>query len=148
MSKRTIIETLHDALMARKNCIARARVTESENEAWQHHWESLIHAIELHALPSGAGFDNGTTVDLEQSTLDKIVFHTSYHHMNDVGFYNGWTEHTIRVYPAFDGIRLTISGPDRNEWKDYGHEVFHQCLLASVDEFPHVKSQIVASVAE
>jgi hypothetical protein len=141
MSK-AIIEMLHTAIVARKNCI------ESENETWRHHWEYLIRAIELNALPSGAGFDSGTTVDLDQSTLDKIVLHTSYHHMNDAGYYDGWTEHTVRVYPAFDGIRLTISGPDRDGWKDYGHEVFHQCLLASVDEFPCIKNRLVAPVAD
>lgn len=49
--------------------------------------------------------------------------------MNDAGYYDGWTEHTITVTPAFiGGFELSISGRNRNDIKDYISEVFNQAL--------------------
>jgi hypothetical protein len=45
--------------------------------------------------------------------------------MNETGFYEGWTEHTIRVKPSLAwGFDLSISGPDRDGIKDYIADVF------------------------
>jgi hypothetical protein len=51
--------------------------------------------------------------------------------MNEGGMYDAWTEHTIRVRPSLSsGFTLTISGRDRNEIKEYLHEL----ILASASE--------------
>ena len=80
-------------------------------------------------MPSGSGFDCGTKMDLIESHTEKLVFTTSFHHMNDGGFYDGWTDHTITVRPSlvFD-FTLTISGRDRNGIKEYLGQVFQECL--------------------
>ena len=92
--------------------------------------EDEIIALVKNYLPSGSGFDAGTTLDLTSSSPNCLIFRTSFHHMNEHGMYDGWTEHIIRVRPhlAFD-IDLTIFGPNRNQIKDYIHDVFHNALV-------------------
>lgn len=86
-------------------------------------------------LPSGSGFDNGTALDLSRSTPERLVLHTSYHHMDEGGGYDGWTEHTVTVRPslAFD-FTTTVSGRDRNDIKGYIAETFDHCLSQEVPE--------------
>jgi hypothetical protein len=57
------------------------------------------------------------------------VFKTSFHHMNTHGYYDGWTDHIVTVRPdMMSGIRISITGKDRNQIKDYIHEVFYNWL--------------------
>jgi hypothetical protein len=62
------------------------------------------------------------------------VLETAFHHMTEYGYYDGWTEHTVRVYPEFDGFRMTISGRNRNDIKDYIYDTFHDCLSDLYDD--------------
>lgn len=50
----------------------------------------------IEALPSGSGFDAGTRI--EKSSDFSVVFFTEYHHMNEMGYYDGWTKHTVKIY--------------------------------------------------
>jgi len=80
-------------------------------------------------LPSGSGFDAGTSLNWEESDGEnKIVFTTSFHHMDDCGGYDGWTEHDVTVTPRFDGIDVQVSGEDRNGILEYIGDTFHDCL--------------------
>ena len=55
--------------------------------------------------------------------------------MNENGMYDGWSEHTITVHPSLQfGFRLTVSGRDRKEIKDYLHETFDFVLREEVEE--------------
>jgi hypothetical protein len=86
----------------------------------------------METAPSGSGFDAGTQIDEDRS--DVLRFATSYHHMNDGGMYDGWTEHVIRVKPSLAwGFDLTVSGPNRNDIKDYIADVFSQWLNELVE---------------
>jgi hypothetical protein len=107
---------------------AYQRCKKTGNEFAAIHLESIESLVRNH-MPSGAGFDRGTKLDLGASTGEKLVFWTSFHHMNDGGFYDGWTDHRVTVRPSmvFD-INLTISGRDRNEIKDYIAEGFDVAL--------------------
>ena len=67
--------------------------------------DGRIHAENLNTivrdfLPSGSGWDNGTTLDRERSTPEKLVFVGAFHHMDEHGFYDGWTDHTVTVRPS------------------------------------------------
>lgn len=95
---------------------------------WAHKHEETISKLVHERMPSGSGFDCGTQMDCSQSHAEKLVFTTSFHHMNDAGYYDGWTEHTIVVTPSFSGFNLRISGRNRNNIKDYIHDVFSQAL--------------------
>lgn len=82
-------------------------------------------------LPSGSGIDCGTKIDRDRTDAEKIVLHLSFHHMNGDGYYNGWTDHTITARASLiHGLRLTISGRDRNGIKDYLHDVYAAALSA------------------
>jgi len=77
--------------------------------------------------PSGSGLDAGTT--LGDSTPERLVFNTSFHHMNDVGYYDGWTDHQVIVTASLTwGLNIRITGRNRNDIKDYLAEVFELWL--------------------
>jgi hypothetical protein len=85
----------------------------------------------MDSAPRGSGFDNGTTVEIGRGGT--LVFETAFHHMNDGGYYDGWTEHTVRVKPCLQwGFDLTVSGRNRNNIKDYIAEVFDTWLREPV----------------
>lgn len=95
----------------------------------------------LACLPRGSGIDAGTTI---VSVTDKqIVLTAGYHHMNEGGYYDGWTEHTIRVRPSLMlGMTVTVSGPNRNNIKDYLQELYMRVIE---QEFEWIVQPAVAS---
>lgn len=119
-----LIERIASLICARSNCLERG------NSEWKQRHEAELLALAREHLPSGAGIDAGTRIDLDRSKADKVVLTCGYHHMND-GYYEQWTNHTITIRPSFIGqIDIVISGRNRNGIKEYLHEVFHQCLTA------------------
>lgn len=82
-------------------------------------------------LPHGSGFDNGVFLNYTKSMHPNecIVFNTSFHHMNENGFYDGWTEHTITVKACFYGLDITVSGQNKNDIKGYIEEQFYYALM-------------------
>lgn len=108
---------------------ARLNCEEAGNKEWFEKHEARIKELVENYMPSGSGFDCGTQLDLDESTPEKLVFYTDFHHMNEAGYYDGWTEHRITVRPSLAfGFTLTISGKNRNEIKDYIHQAF-DCAL-------------------
>lgn len=82
--------------------------------------------------PSGSGIDTGTK--LERSTSERIVLRCEFHHMNDAGYYTGWTSHTVIVKPSFcTGIEVSITGHDKNQIKEYLGDVYYQWLKEEID---------------
>ena len=57
-------------------------------------------------LPYGSGFDAG--VSIGQSKEDRIMMLFAYHHLNDGGYYSGWTYHTAIITPTFGSYKLVI----------------------------------------
>ena len=112
---------------------ALERCFEFGNEEWVTRHEKVIEDI-MAGAPSGSGIDVGTKFDEEKSGDEKLVFYMGFHHMNDVGMYDGWTEHTITAVPSFSGFHLEISGPDRNGIKEYLHDVYESWLDEEVKE--------------
>lgn len=87
--------------------------------------------IESELLPSGSGIDQGTSIDLEKSTKNKLVLTMGFHHMDEHGGYDGWTEHVVTLHPSLlHTVDITISGPNRNDIKDYLHDVYHHALTS------------------
>jgi hypothetical protein len=107
----------------------------SGNSEWSRKHRERIETLVQKHFPSGSGFDVGTGIDLDASSEEKLVLHTSFHHMNEGGMYDGWTDHIIRVYPSLAfGFRTTISGRDRNQIKEYMGECFCNALSAEVTD--------------
>ena len=95
-------------------------------------------------LPSGSGWDCGTKLDEERTRVgvnadcERIVLFGSFHHMNDGGMYDGWTDHEIHVKPSLRwGFEMRVTGRDRNDIKDYLHDLFHEALSLPVWEYDY-----------
>ncbi len=124
---RKVYQSLASAIVARANCI------QVNNVEWRDRHEETIDTI-VDNLPSGGGIDNGTKIDLDASGANRIVLSVAYHHMNENGYYDGWTDHKITIVPSFDGIDLRISGRNRNDIKDYLAETYHYALTQECRE--------------
>ena len=90
-------------------------------------------------LPSGSGIDSGCTIDEEKSTGNKIVIHSAFLHMNENGFYCGWSKFDIIVTPAlFRDFNLKIVGrkaiyPAFSYTKEYLYDVFYNALNDNIN---------------
>lgn len=123
---RQLVTILASKIDARLRCIKLGNL-------WAEKHEAMVEALVREHMPSGSGFDAGTTLDLGESTGERLVFNTSFHHMNDVGSYDGWTEHKITVRGSLvHGFLLTIGGRNRRGIKDYMGEVFYGALTTVV----------------
>ncbi len=114
-------------IQARSNCKAAGNT-----EWYDTHTDSLSQLVDF--LPSGSGIDNGVKLDYDRSKPDKLVFTFGYHHMNENGYYDGWTEHTLTVTPTLmaPGFDMRITGRDRNMVKEYLYDVFTHAFTAMV----------------
>ena len=124
---KSLVETMFDLQLAIDNC------ERANNREWlAKHREKLFALCKM--LPSGSGIDNGTKLVRVRTTpgAEMVELECSFHHMNQHGYYDGWTEHTIRVRPSFSGLNITISGTDRNEIKEYLHDVYSHSLRERV----------------
>ena len=84
----------------------------------------------IYRLPSGSGIDNGTTVLMMNQ--GKAMFMMGFHHMDEHGCYDGWTQHIVTVRPTLTGYTYTCSGPNRNDIKDYLVETLQRVLEAEL----------------
>lgn len=110
-------------ISAYKRCVA--------GEWAKRHQETLD--LLLERMPSGSGLDNGVRLDLDSSHEDKLIFNTEYHHMNDGGYYDGWTSHSIVITPSLSqDFHIRVTGRDRNEVKEYIAETFSFALQRDV----------------
>lgn len=125
-----LYQSIARALLAMKSA------EETGNEEWARmHWRRAAQLSHEH-LPSGAGFDNGSKLD-RSSTADKLVFLTAFHHMDESGGYDGWTEHQVVVKSSLAwGFELRVTGRDRNEIKSYIAECFGEDLGKLVSPWP------------
>lgn len=128
MKDKLVYSELANLICARANC------AKSNNSEWHEKHTNRITEIVAKYMPTGSGFDNGTHLDLDASTENKLVFTTAYHHMNESGMYDGWTDHTVTVTPAFVGnFDIRISGRNRNDIKEYMHDTFSGALTSTID---------------
>lgn len=112
---------LANAIQAYNNCV-------KSHNAYLSVWAERIQECE-NLLPHGSGLDSGCKIDLKASNENRIVINTSFHHLNEVGFYDGWTEHKIILTPSLiHGYQISITGRNRNEIKEYLTDVFSECF--------------------
>lgn len=123
-----------------------ARQTCGEDHPWFAKHQERVELLVRKHLPSGAGWDAGTTIDWDRSTGDKLIFYGSYHHMED-GFYAGWTDYDIVVEPSLGfGFTVEVVPDDDDDGRDaldddleeYLGEIFDFALWAEVDEWEGV----------
>ena len=121
---------LYQHLAAMVDAIANCE--RSGNIEWrERHLARLATAVE-DFLPSGSGFDSGTTIDRDRSTGERLVFSTAFHHM-DNGFYVGWSHHDVVVTPSLiHGFTCRVTGRNRRDIKEYIGESFDIALQTLV----------------
>lgn len=128
---KTLAQAISGTLEAMENC------RKTSNSMWlEKHRDTLKRLQKL--LPSGSGFDAGSHIDeVENDATRGFRLRTSFHHMNDVGYYDGWTEHMVRVRATFHGLDITVTGSNRNDIKDHIAEVFRDALsyVLTLDEW-------------
>jgi hypothetical protein len=131
-----VYQKIAGTLQAYCNCV------NGGNAEWKEKHLDTINLIMRNA-PSGSGIDSGTKFYLDANSVfdvrDKLIPHAtlkfsmSFHHMDEWGGYDGWTNHVITVHPDLAmGYRLTISGRNRNQIKDYLYEVYSGWLESEV----------------
>ena len=79
-------------------------------------------------LPSGSGFDSGSSFDIEASNGDKLILYTKYHHMVE-GVYTKWTEHKVIVtFSMAYGLIVKVQGSNYRNIRGYIADQFHGAL--------------------
>ena len=102
-----------------------------DNKLWLERWEAILEKLETY-LPSGSGIDAGTQI--VGMSGRNLVFQADFHHMDENGFYDGWTEHRVTIKPCLVfGIDVVVSGKDRNGVKDYLGDIFHEVIKQQVN---------------
>lgn len=75
--------------------------------------------------PRGSGIDSGTTLDLDKSHSERVVLSTAFHHMDENGYYDGWTYHTVAAKASLMyKVLITVGGKNRNDIKNYLYQVY------------------------
>ncbi len=124
----TLAQHIASLITAAENC------AKTGNKEWLGKHVERLNMLSRNFLPSGSGIDSGTTIDLDKSNGAKIVLNTAFHHMGEHGMYTTWTDHTVTIRPAFQGFDIAISGRNRNDIKEYLHDVFSHCLAQMIVE--------------
>lgn len=124
-------------VQAYQNCVKNG------NKEWEEkHLDILDKFISL--FPSGSGIDNGVKfypLDKENKDVGKqFVLHAPFHHMDENGYYDGWTDHKIIYYADMTvGFNLKITERNKNDIKDYLMSVFSNIFYMEGD-VPHFVS--------
>ena len=123
--KKKVYQELASRLVALRNC------NESGNEEWADKHEDRINEITAKHLPTGSGIDSGNKFDFDRSAPDELVIESSYHVMDENGFYNGWIDYTATVEPSLlFGATLRINGKfgKRQDIKEYLEEIYTDAI--------------------
>lgn len=114
--------------------VAASNAQRNDNPAWADRHVAAAEALAKEHLPSGSGFDAGSQIDWNKSRPDCLVIETSFHHMTENGFYDGWTSHTVLIRPSLAfGLDVRVTGRNRNDIKEYIADCFHNALTLDVD---------------
>lgn len=120
-----------------KNCI------ESNNTEWEQNHKRKIEYLCENMLPSGSGIDSGIQFDFENSKMDRLVLNSSYHSMDENGYYDGWIDFKIIIKPSLSfNFTLDIIGKfgKKQDIKDYLNDTIHYHLHQFVDNVKILES--------
>lgn len=85
-------------------------------------------------LPHGSGIDCGCKIDREKSGSKKVVITFDFHHMNNAGYYDGWSSYRLTVTPVLWGdFYIKITGQNKNYIKDYLYDLFDSVLSEQIE---------------
>lgn len=123
-----LYRVLAERLIAANHC------TTTGNTKWLDILTQVIRNLCAKHLPHGSGLDGPVGLLQHDSKPDRLVFTSDFHHMDEHGGYDGWTEHRVIVTPSLAyGFDLRVTGRDRNSIKDYLHDVWNHALAQGVE---------------
>lgn len=126
-----VYQAIASKIEAMRNCNA------SGNGEWFTRHHDAIDNIVREYMPSGSGFDAGTQFDAcdhVDNARERLTFVTQFHHMDEHGYYDGWTDHRVIITPSLArGFDIRVTGRNRNDIRDYIADVFHAALSATID---------------
>lgn len=106
-----------------------------------HEAQEYVEKLVKEHLPSGSGFDSGVEVDWDATKKDKLVLKSGFHHMNEDGYYDGWSHFQVIVFPSFTFCGFDMKIKSIGCWhrryidtKEYVDETFFQALNKEVGE--------------
>lgn len=108
---------------------AQTASIKKDNREWVERWGRHITSL-VSLLPSGSGVDTGT--EMVSMSDNHLVMRCGFHHMNEHGVYDGWTNHTIRVTPGWGGINVVVTGPNREGVREHLSELYYTALTTHV----------------
>lgn len=114
---------------------AAKRCAESGNKEWEERHLQTVAKLCYDYLPHGGGFDASTEVDISRSDRDKLVLVSSFHVMDEYGYYTRWYDFEVVVKPSLvNEIDITVKGKfgRRQDLKDYITDVFLWALTRDV----------------
>ena len=95
--------------------------------------KEYIEKIVLNYVPNGNGFDKGTEFLFDESTPNKLVFHTHFHHKNKNGKYCGWTQHDVIITPDLSSdFNIIVYGIDKFNIKELISDTFSNFLWKEI----------------
>ena len=130
--KTTIYREIVSRCIARRNC-------EDKQKEWYDNHAVAIQWLQDSHLPRGSGIDSGCQIDTSRTDENRLIIESSFHVMDENGFYDGWIDFTVTVKPSLlSGIVLTIKGnfnsrKSTSGLKDYLHEEFDVALSFEID---------------
>lgn len=89
------------------------------------HYESM--------LPYGSGFDSGCFIDRDNSGKEGVIINFDFHHLNENGYYEGWTKHKAIIKPSLIGFELKVYGEDKDGIIEYLSDTFNDVLTSEVE---------------
>jgi hypothetical protein len=125
---------LYSAIASLLATIERCKA--NNNHEWLDRHQDRLDAMLKQHLPSGSGIDRGSKLLTHECKSNKLVFSADFHHMDEHGGYDGWSYHQVIVTPSLEfGAVIKITGRDRNQIKDYLHDVFNHVMFTQVDPY-------------
>lgn len=131
---RKLYQELATLVDARINC-SKPNVAGVINTEWFNNHTDKIENYLKSEMPHGSGLDYTWKIDYKKSTGNKLVFHMSFHSMDENGYYDGIIDFTVTVTPSLTrDINLSITGNfgKHQDLRDYLYETIDYALCQDV----------------
>lgn len=131
---KTLCQVIASKINTMQNCV------KSSNDEWYRKHKEVVEELVKEYFPHGSGIDGSHgEFDYEKSTDKKLVFYSSYHYMDENGFYDGWYDFTIYFEASLMSIfntRATVPKRlRRRDYDEYLRDVYHDAMNQEIEEY-------------
>lgn len=122
-----VYQVLAHKLEAIRNCV------KSENGEWKLRHEMEARNVIDNLMPHGSGIDGMVNLDTNGGGRF-LTFHSSYHAMDDNGFYDRWIDFTVHVTPTLLGEPVVVVKGRFGKYADLKDDIADRFLSALCKE--------------